>query len=76
MSATVLLLTTTAGAAHIQQQYQYHQQSKIGSSYTKEIDGNPHVNPAWISLEINLTGKTNSNIGDMDGISQNTHKLA
>ncbi|MGQ5392059.1 hypothetical protein ACT8ZS_14705 [Paenibacillus sp. M.A.Huq-84] len=38
----------------------------------KEIDGNPHANPAWISPEINLTGKTNSNRGDMLDISQNT----
>ncbi|MFD0682200.1 MULTISPECIES: hypothetical protein [unclassified Paenibacillus] len=38
----------------------------------KKIDGNCHANPAWISPEINLTGKTNSNIGEMVDISQNT----
>ncbi|MGQ5390359.1 hypothetical protein ACT8ZS_05820 [Paenibacillus sp. M.A.Huq-84] len=38
----------------------------------KKIDGNCNANLAWISLEINLTGKTNSNIDEMVDISQNT----
>ncbi|MFD0677814.1 hypothetical protein ACFQ0C_13375 [Paenibacillus sp. GCM10027630] len=37
----------------------------------KEIDGNPHVNPAWISFEINITGKTNANIADIGDIIKN-----
>ncbi|MCR8633273.1 hypothetical protein [Paenibacillus radicis (ex Xue et al. 2023)] len=36
------------------------------------INGNPHVNSAWISFEINLTGKAQANIGAMDDMSQNT----
>ncbi|MFD0679142.1 MULTISPECIES: hypothetical protein [unclassified Paenibacillus] len=35
----------------------------------KKIDGNCNANPAWISPEINLTGKTNSNRGEMVDIS-------
>ncbi|MFD0682689.1 MULTISPECIES: hypothetical protein [unclassified Paenibacillus] len=38
----------------------------------KKIDGNCQANPAWIPPEINLTGITNSNIGEMVDISQNT----
>jgi hypothetical protein len=46
----------------------------LGYSYgcrKKEIDGNPPVNPALISFESNLTGKTPANRGDGDDISQN-----
>ncbi|MCR8635700.1 hypothetical protein [Paenibacillus radicis (ex Xue et al. 2023)] len=37
----------------------------------KTIDGNPPVNPTWISFETNLTGKAPANLGDMAEISPN-----
>ncbi|MCR8631191.1 hypothetical protein [Paenibacillus radicis (ex Xue et al. 2023)] len=46
-------------------------QDTLTAAERKTIDGNPPVNPAWISFELILTGKTPANLGNRDEISQN-----